>query len=105
MTSRRAGTNDPVIAILRNQARQQITLAGHHREQIRMLKDQLVKAEANLIDAETTHKNIEDAIKRLRSNPPEAEKPKCICRVRGVADLTCPEHGIDGHNPFGDGQA
>lgn len=101
MTAVRSGVNDPVIAILRNQARQQIQLATRHREQISMLRDQLEKANRNLLEAETTHREIEDAIKRLRANPPEA---KCICTVQGVADLTCPIHGVAGTNPFGDGQ-
>jgi hypothetical protein len=29
---------------------------------------------------------------------------RCICRVRGVADLTCPVHGVHGTAPFSDGQ-
>jgi hypothetical protein len=35
---------------------------------------------------------------------PDMGEPKCICRIRGVADLTCPVHGVGGTAPFSEGQ-
>jgi hypothetical protein len=34
----------------------------------------------------------------------DVPQARCICRVKGVADLTCPVHGINGTRPFEDGQ-
>lgn len=32
------------------------------------------------------------------------ESLACNCRIEGVADLTCPTHGVYGSAPFSDGQ-